>query len=226
MSYILRDRLRATSLEKQSRGLELANYLLVFIFAVIDITAGIMLVDYAEKWTLCGACYDNCPTYCDDSLPSLSDKSEVMDIVSNALYALLAGYWLALAIVALKRGKRMRSPFSVRYLLCINGTLENKIEKQLIVYMQPPQLNFFLLHLLIVLPIAFVGSYWAIFISVTYFTALPATDAHYVVLDLFYFSYHFMVYLGLAIVYVKREMWVDEAAAVEDLQPQPLMREL
>jgi hypothetical protein len=125
VAYLVQDRLRAVSLEKQSRGLELANYILIFIFVVVDIAAEIMIVNVVEKQAVCDACfyYDSCGLSCDDSLKSLYNNSNIMYIVLKALYAIAGGYWLVLAIVALKRGKRMNSACSVCNLPGLYGPL-------------------------------------------------------------------------------------------------------
>ena len=140
----MQDRLRAVSLEKQPRGLELANYVLIFIFVVVDIAAGIMTVSVTERQVECDVCsfYDSCAS-CYDSLNSLYNNSNIMYIVSNALYAIVGGYWLALAIVALKRGRKINSPSSVCNLPWLYWPFGKLKRSKLIVYTQPHSSAFF-----------------------------------------------------------------------------------
>ena len=87
---------------------------------VIDITSGIMTVDFAKHVTTCYLCHGECNLNCGrDYLYSRGRQGQIMIVVTYALYALLAGHWLALAIVILKRDK---SPYSVRNLLCTAPT--------------------------------------------------------------------------------------------------------
>jgi hypothetical protein len=136
-SYFLHDRLRAISRERQFRYLEFANYVLTFIFVVVDVASSIMDVELSWKYTVCETCHHvNCEINCLDVLWSASNKSVIMHIVGSVLYALIAWYWFVLAIICLVWGKTMRLPFPVRYEPWFNDH-QNKRYNKLIIYIRP-----------------------------------------------------------------------------------------
>lgn len=131
VSFLLHHHLRASSTGKIPRGLEFANYVLISIYVIADITWGITSVDYVKKSRLCRYCYEDCAAYCNRySLHSLYNRSAIVAITLDALYALLGGYWLALAIIALKRGQSINLRSSVRGIFCTNSSLRNERRRQ------------------------------------------------------------------------------------------------